>query len=578
MTPRDLTPEELAQQNELVAEMTAQFEAGGIPNTAELLGVELVMPPIIWEGTPAEPTEADPYDDPPPVGRERPNGAGGVPGRAGGSEGDGGHGDTEDTTGPSRRVDLGPWLDGSYEPPQPGVGEYRDDGQQSLYRGRWHTMIGLTGCGKSWLACWHAAQELKAGNLVVYLHFEESDPGGTIDRLRLLGVPLEVIRERFVWYDCDSRWDADLFAGELADLPTSPTLVELDGINAACGKHGWAPKDPETVGAYRRKFVTPATRLGAAVLSLGHPPKAADRQDERHGYGATGWLDEVDGVGFRLVASKTPIRKGQSGSSSLHSVKDRYGEVERHGIADGDRDGWYYLGQFVVDDTDPQWLTVRLTAPQEHDGEQTRDRIDRLGDEVVRVLSEQEARREESQSKLGASLRAAKVDFANDDLAPALLRLAKQGRVVWPEVGRYQARPVWLPPPTSPDSPDLSEPLRGEVGTPPPGNLSALRAPKGGGEVRGGAVVSGPASGREQPVLFSGEVPDDDEPPQPPPVCRVPRCGQPLSEANIRNGDKTHTAHCGGCGQPLLDSASIAAGLCERCRLAQPQPTEGDHQ
>lgn len=57
-------------------------------------------------------------------------------------------------------------------------------------------------------------------------------------------------------------------------------------------------------------FVHPLTKIGAAVLSLGHPPKATNRQGESYSYGAAGWLNDVDGVGYRMVASKTPISKG----------------------------------------------------------------------------------------------------------------------------------------------------------------------------------------------------------------------------------------------------------------------------
>jgi hypothetical protein len=347
----------------------------------------------------------------------------------------------------------------------------------------------------------------------VYLHFEEPLPGGTIARLQQLGVPPEVIRERFVWLDCGRQWKAVEYIAELASLPVLPTLVVLDGQNAACTMHSTDPERPAAVGWYRRMFVTPATRLEAAVLSLGHPPKARDRQDERHGFGSTAWLDEVDGVGFRLLASKTPIRKGQSGSSALYVVKDRYGEVKRHGVPDGRRDGWFYFGQFVVDSTDPRWLTVRLTTPEKSDDGPAKDAIDRLGDEVVRVLSEQEGQRAGSQSVLAGLLRARKVSFAEKDLAPALLRLVADGRVVWPEAAkRGQGRPVWLPAetPTSSDSSNLFEPLREEDGTSPPGT-SSLFAPFGGEEVRGGAGGSEAVGGQSAAALWSEEVPDDQE-------------------------------------------------------------------
>jgi hypothetical protein len=120
-------------------------------------------------------------------------------------------------------------------------------------------------------------------------------------------------------------------AAAIVRLEVPPQLAVLDGINAACGMHSWAVKEPESVGLYRAMFVHPLTKIGAAVLSLGHPPKAVNRQSEAYSYGAAGWLNDVDGVGYRVTASKTPISKGAKGSSALYVVKDRYGEVQRWG-------------------------------------------------------------------------------------------------------------------------------------------------------------------------------------------------------------------------------------------------------
>jgi hypothetical protein len=139
--------------------------------------------------------------------------------------------------------------------------------------------------------------------------------------------------------------------GRAGGADQAPTLVVLDGINAACSLHGWNPNETGGVGAYRLTFEKPATKRDAAVLSLGHPPKARDRQDERHGYGSTAWLDEVDGVGFRMEAAKVPIRRGHRGGSRLYAVKDRDDQVKQHGHQVVNRDGWSYLGQFVLDDT-----------------------------------------------------------------------------------------------------------------------------------------------------------------------------------------------------------------------------------
>jgi 5S rRNA maturation endonuclease (ribonuclease M5) len=358
----------------------------------------------------------------------------------------------DDAPDPGRWLDLDQYLDGTYTPPDPTVGANRDDYIRMLYPGRWHTVIGLMTAGKTSFALWHVKAVLEDGGHVVYVHFEEPDPGGIIHRLMGLGVDKEVIRKRFHWpEDPASRWEAGEMAREVARLEDTPVLAVLDGINAACGTQGWAVKEPESVGAYRNLFVFPLTSLGTAVLSLGHPPKATNRQTESYSYGAAGWLNDVDGVGFRMTASKTPITKGGKGSSALHVVKDRYGEVQRWGELQLDKElPWWYMGQFVVDDGPMADLTgkaktvAHLSIPAKA-GEEgaVRDKYDDLGEKVVEHLQEAKGHRFDTVNKLATSLRAKGVKVPQNDLAPALERLANHGTITWPDA-QGKSRPGWL--------------------------------------------------------------------------------------------------------------------------------------
>jgi hypothetical protein len=343
-----------------------------------------------------------------------------------------------------RRVDLTAYLDGTYTPPKPSVGARRvKDGIQLLYPAKWHTVIGMTGCGKSWLAVWHAAAELGQGNTVAYLHFEEARPSSTLARFLALGVPLETIRDRLVWLDTGEPWKRGQLGDELAQLDPAPTLVILDGINAACSLHGWPVNEPDGVGAYRETLEKPATRLGAAVLSLGHPVKDRTRQGERHGYGSGDWLNLVDGVGLRMEAGKPPIHRGARGAARLYSVKDRDGNVERHGTMNHNREaGWWYLGAFIVDDDialdqDQPMTTAALLPPaQDQNTAGTADPLDELGNAVIAHL-EQQGRQFPTVTVLRDQLRAAGVTFTTGDLAPALERLADAGRL---DLDRYEPR------------------------------------------------------------------------------------------------------------------------------------------
>jgi hypothetical protein len=315
----------------------------------------------------------------------------------------------------------------------------------------WHTLIALTTAGKTTFALWQVKAVLEWGGHVVYIHFEEANPNGIIHRLKALGVSTEVIRKRFHWGHVNSAWTWGEMAAEIERLEVPPQLAILDGTNAACGIHSWDVSVNSSVGLYRLTFVHPLTKTGAAVLSLGHPPKATNRQSESYSYGAAGWLNDVDGVGYRMNASKTPIGNGTKGSSALYVVKDRYGEVQRWGeLQSGDGMPWWYMGQVVVDDSHniqdawdvlPQ-TTIRLTVPVKNEEGHRKDALDTLGEHVMDYLKSTTGRFE-SVRKLGDKLRAKEFKFSQNDLAPALERLADRGHIEWPEVPRG-ARPGWL--------------------------------------------------------------------------------------------------------------------------------------
>lgn len=348
-----------------------------------------------------------------------------------------------------RRLDLGPYLDGTYVAPTPSRGAVRDDGATLLYPGKWHTVIGSTGAGKTWFGLACVADEMRAGRTVIYAHFEEISPADTIARLLLMGVAKEIIAERFVWLDCSMPWAVGEFAEAFAAVWPTPALVVLDGIIAACTRHGQDPASAMSVGWYRAMFVTPAAMNGAAVLSLGHPVKGRDRVAERHGYGSTAWLDEVDGVGLRMVAHSThPIRKGASGSAAVFSAKDRAGSVEAAGRP-ADTEGWVYLGSLVVDGaTDPAGgVRLHLSAPRP-EAERPSDPIDAIAEMILDTMRKMPGGRYESQRSLIEHMQAEGHVFDRTAVPAALIRLDEVRHSIQrdPESHgtRTMPRPGWL--------------------------------------------------------------------------------------------------------------------------------------
>lgn len=385
--------------------------------------------------------------------------------------------------GSRRTVDLTPFLDGTYKAPMPSIGGLREDHKHMIYPGKWHTIVAPNTAGKTFFALYHAVAEMRRGNTVSYGHFEEASPAGTIERLLLLGCSVEMILAHFQWVDCTTSWKPGELAAEVRE---ETTLVILDGIIAACGQHGWNPLDTTGEGEYRKNFVTPLTARGAAVVGLGHPVKNLDRQWERHGLGTTAWLDNVDGVGFRLMPSRNPIRAKHYGSSALYSVKDRNAKVEEHGRPEERHPGWVYLGQFVIDSSPGQIPTASyVTVPQDRDGPgDSGERVvgsspPKLEEAIAQIRRYLEMRTEPTSYRLIQS----ECDVAKATTREALDWLIDDGQVVVTKGPRNSQLHMWIDSETTvPHCPRLSP---GDAGQSLPRLSPTVPTPFRGGQSSG---------------------------------------------------------------------------------------------
>jgi hypothetical protein len=161
----------------------------------------------------------------------------------------------------------------------------------------------------------------------------------------------------------------------------------------------------------------------------------------------------VDGVGFRMVASKEhPMVTGGKGFSAVYLVKDRYSQVKRWGNLDTTKEQpWYYMGAFIVDDTlrglvgDQAVTEVRLNVPSP-EGALPKSKESVLADHIVDALSKRTGRFE-SVNQLKGYLAEDGCKYTASHVPIALEILQSQGRLVWPEVANSRtARPGWIDP------------------------------------------------------------------------------------------------------------------------------------
>jgi len=241
-------------------------------------------------------------------------------------------------------VDLGPYLRGEVQRPEPTVGLARDDMLRLIYPGKEHVVFGEMECGKSWLCVACAAAELLAGNHVLYVHFED-DPADTVDRMVMLDVPADVILRRFHFVAPERK-----VGGEALDklLTFRPSLVILDGVNEGMSLHGWAIREEDGAALFRRHLVRPFIRAGAAVLSADHVVKDRQARD-RYALGSIHKGNALTGSAI-LLENADPFGRGLRGRSHVYVTKDRPGFLRRNGKA-GKIPGKTYLGEMVVDDT-----------------------------------------------------------------------------------------------------------------------------------------------------------------------------------------------------------------------------------
>lgn len=343
--------------------------------------------------------------------------------------------DEEDIETTWEAMDLGPYLRGEVEAPKPTVGLSRSDGLRMIYPGSEHAILGETESGKTWFTLGCVAAELIKGAHVLYIHYEESDPMSTVERLRLLGVadPVIASRLRFVapMRAVRSGWLEAL-------LNPKPSLVVHDGVNEAMALHGDDIMAADGAANFRRNLVMPCTRIGAAVMCCDHVTKDRDKRG-RDAYGSVHKGNALDGARI-LLENDTPFGRGMRGSSMVFVTKDRPGHLRAYGRATK-TPGKTFMGVLVVDGSktfEPfEMVLYAPTADQVGGGDVSADTLAArvLADTVWSVIDRMPDHRVESWRQLLAQLRAAdieardgKVRDALDDLIAAQRLIALAGK------------------------------------------------------------------------------------------------------------------------------------------------------
>lgn len=255
-------------------------------------------------------------------------------------------------------------LAGTFTPERPAQLQ-RTDGHHLLYPGRINGLIGESESGKTWVAMHAAAQAMLGGESVVYIDHEDT-PHGVVGRFRALGVPDELLAGLLTYLNPDES----LGALQRADLvlaltAAAPTLIVVDGVNAAMSVMGLDLDKNKDATLYYQSVLKALSATGAAVVTIDHVTK---NKDGRGGYaiGAQAKRAMTDGAIIEVEAI-AKFGRGQSGKIRLRVSKDRMGEVR----AIAGENGW--LGDLdLTSDADGN-VTMELTGiPTVEDAEPRR--------------------------------------------------------------------------------------------------------------------------------------------------------------------------------------------------------------
>jgi hypothetical protein len=181
-----------------------------------------------------------------------------------------------------------------------------------------HLVSAHPGAGKtSWvmqLAWLVMAQERD----VVWFDYE----GGkkpTVRRLLDVGVPIELVRERFHY----AGWptDGEKHLAAIAKHWAQPPLVVVDSFSKALSFAGISENANDEVTTWTVQVVRACKQNGLPIVIIDHVPK--DAKSSMYSRGAGAKLADVD-VHWGLTTEQ-PFNRKQAGSISVHQHKDRPG-------------------------------------------------------------------------------------------------------------------------------------------------------------------------------------------------------------------------------------------------------------
>ena len=204
----------------------------------------------------------------------------------------------------------------------------RDDGLPLIYPAKVNMFFGASESCKSWAALVVAAEELRKGNAVLYVDYEDSlrEIAG---RLVSLGVARELVLTGLLYVQPSDRFTRDAGLEILTDnimrKDRTITLAVVDSVTEAFALGGLDPNVGKDVSAFYQGFPRWATRfLQASVILIDHVVKSGE--GGRWPIGSERKISGIDGsaLEFSLKANES-FGRGRTSRIAVKKQRDKAG-------------------------------------------------------------------------------------------------------------------------------------------------------------------------------------------------------------------------------------------------------------
>lgn len=222
----------------------------------------------------------------------------------------------------------------------------RTDGKALLYRGRTHAFIGESESCKTWGALLAAAERLQAGEMVLWVDYED-DARGAVTRLRALGVAPDLIRAGLHYLNPEEPLQtktgkATAGNAELGRLLEAHpyTLCIIDGITEGMTTEGLDPLGTEDAAIFARRLAkrVASAPSSPAVVSIDHVPKSTEQRG-RYALGSQHKIAGLTGAAYVFEVKNRLSRatlEPVTGTVAVRVSKDRPGHVRALGLEAGE--------------------------------------------------------------------------------------------------------------------------------------------------------------------------------------------------------------------------------------------------